>query len=136
MAEECARRGAFVTLITGPVDMQTKHSRIRRINVESAREMYDAALMCFPQANAGILCAAVADFRPDVITDKKIKRESEEELTLHLQATEDIAACLGMNKRDNQRLIGFALETTDEQRNAEVAQDIIDRLATIITYSF
>ena len=70
-------------------------------------------------ADVGILCAAVADFRPETVAGKKIKREKEEELTLHLQATQDIAASLGKIKEDNQLLVGFALETNNEQQNAE-----------------
>ncbi|WP_303013018.1 bifunctional phosphopantothenoylcysteine decarboxylase/phosphopantothenate--cysteine ligase CoaBC [uncultured Bacteroides sp.] len=118
LAEECARRGAQVTLITGPVQLQTKHSRICRIDVESAQEMFEASQVHFAEADAGILCAAVADFRPEAVADKKIKREKEE-LALRLQATEDIAAGLGAKKGKNQLLIGFALETHDEQQNAE-----------------
>lgn len=119
LAEECARRGAQVTLIAGPVQLKTQHSRIRRIDVESAGEMSVASKKYFAEADAGILCAAVADFRPEVVADKKIKREKEEELTLRLQATEDIAASLGALKGKNQLLVGFALETNNEQQNAE-----------------
>lgn len=119
LAEECARRGADVTLIAGPVQMQARHSRIRRIDVESAAEMYEAASEHFRESDAAILCAAVADFRPVEAAGKKIKREKEGELTLHLQPTKDIAACLGREKKENQLLVGFALETDDEQRNAE-----------------
>ena len=119
LAEECARRGAQVTLITGPVQLKTKHSRIRRVDVESAEEMYAASQIYFPDADAGILCAAVADYRPATVADKKIKREKEEELTLHLRATQDIAASLGAIKRKQQCLVGFALETNNEQQNAE-----------------
>lgn len=119
LAEECARRGAEVTLITGPVQLKTQHSRIHRIDVESAQEMYEAAQTCFPTSDVGVLCAAVADFRPETVAGKKIKREKEEELTLHLQATQDIAASLGKIKEDNQLLVGFALETNNEQQNAE-----------------
>ena len=119
LAEECARRGAEVTLIAGPVQLKTQHSRIHRIDVESAQEMYEAAQTCFPTSDVGILCAAVADFRPETVAGKKIKREKEEELTLHLQATQDIAASLGRIKEDNQLLVGFALETNNEQQNAE-----------------
>lgn len=110
---------AEVTLITGPVQLKTQHSRIHRIDVESAQEMYEAAQTCFPTSDVGILCAAVADFRPETVAGKKIKREKEEELTLHLQATQDIAASLGKIKEDNQLLVGFALETNNEQQNAE-----------------
>ena len=118
LAEECARRGAQVTLITGPVQLKTQHSGIIRVDVESAEEMYKAAQAHFPDADAGILCAAVADYRPATVADKKIKREKEEELTLHLQA-QDIAASLGAIKRKQQCLVGFALETNNEQQNAE-----------------
>ena len=119
LAEECARRGAQVTLITGPVQLKTQHSGIIRVDVESAEEMYKAAQAHFPDADAGILCAAVADYRPETVADKKIKREKEEELTLHLRATQDIAASLGAIKRKQQCLVGFALETNNEQQNAE-----------------
>lgn len=119
LAEECAERGAQVTLITGPVQLKTQHSRIRRVDVESAEEMFGVAQIYFAEADAGILCAAVADFRPATVADKKIKREKEEELTLHLQATKDIAANLGALKSKNQVLVGFALETNNEQQNAE-----------------
>ena len=118
LAEECARRGAQVTLITGPVQLKTQHSGIIRVDVESAEEMYKAAQAHFPDADAGILCAAVADYRPATVADKKIKREKEE-LTLHLRATQDIAASLGAIKRKQQCLVGFALETNNEQQNAE-----------------
>lgn len=119
LAEECARRGAEVTLIAGPVQLQTKHSRIHRVDVESAAEMYEAARNCYPAADAGILCAAVADYRPETVADKKIKREKEEDLTLQLRATQDIAASLGAGKERNQVLVGFALETNNEQQNAQ-----------------
>lgn len=118
LAEECARRGAEVTLIAGPVQLATQHSRIHRIDVESAREMCEAAQLHYRYSDAGILCAAVADFRPATVADRKIKREKEE-LTLCLQATNDIAALLGASKEKGQRLIGFALETNNEQQNAE-----------------
>lgn len=119
LAEECARRGAEVTLIAGPVQLEAKHSRIHRIDVESAEEMHVASQACFSDADAAILCAAVADYRPETVADKKIKREKERELTLHLQATKDIAAGLGAAKREGQLLVGFALETNNEQQNAE-----------------
>lgn len=117
LAEECARRGAEVILIAGPVQQKTVHSRIRRVDVESAREMYDAAMKHYPSSDIGILCAAVADFTPAVVADKKIKREGDE-LVLHLKPTHDIAASLGKIKALGQKLIGFALETNDEQKNA------------------
>ena len=119
LAEECARRGAEVTLIAGPVQLETKHSRIRRVDVESAEEMHAASQACFSDADAAILCAAVADYRPEKVADRKIKREKEEELPLRLRATKDIAASLGATKRKGQLLVGFALETNNEQQNAE-----------------
>lgn len=118
LAEECAARGAEVTLIAGPVQMRAKHSRIHRMDVESAEEMYAVAQACFADADVAILSAAVADYRPETVADKKIKH-GEEALTLHLRGTKDIAAGLGAAKRKGQLLIGFALETNDEQRNAE-----------------
>ena len=118
LAEECARRGAEVELIAGPVALATKHPHIHRTDVESCEQMYQAAINTYGQCDAAILCAAVADFRPDTIADKKIKRENED-LVIRLKPTHDIAAELGKMKRENQRLIGFALETNDEQANAQ-----------------
>ena len=117
LAEECARRGADVTLIAGPVAL-TCAANIRRINVESCEEMYQAATEHFPKSDAAILCAAVADYRPQHMADKKLKREGNE-LTLHLQPTRDIAAALGEMKLPGQRLVGFALETDNEEANAQ-----------------
>lgn len=116
LAEECARRGAKVKLIAGPVSMKASE-RIERIDVESCEEMYEAAVASFGDVHAAILCAAVADFKPVEVADKKIKREGES-LTLHLDATHDIAAELGRRKHRDQILVGFALETNDEEQNA------------------
>jgi phosphopantothenoylcysteine decarboxylase/phosphopantothenate--cysteine ligase len=118
LAEECAERGAEVTLVAGPVQMKCRSSRIHRIDVESAEEMYAASTENFPQMDAAILCAAVADFTPEHRADVKIKREKEN-LTLSLKPTQDIAAALGKMKAESQKLVGFALETTDEHNNAE-----------------
>jgi phosphopantothenoylcysteine decarboxylase/phosphopantothenate--cysteine ligase len=118
LAEECAERGAEVTLVAGPVQMKCRSSRIHRIDVESAEEMYAASTENFPQMDAAILCAAVADFTPEHRADVKIKREKEN-LTLSLKPTQDIAAALGKMKAEGQKLVGFALETTDEHNNAE-----------------
>ena len=118
LAEECARRGANVTLIAGPVSMQVQQKNIRRIDVESCEQMYQAAVSEYPQCDAAILCAAVADFRPAEVADQKIKREGND-LVLRLIPTYDIAAKLGQMKTDRQRLVGFALETNDEEVNAE-----------------
>lgn len=117
LAEECARRGAAVTLIAGPVALKTERAGIKRIDVESCDEMYDVAVSTFGSADAVILCAAVADFRPEETADRKIKR-GEDGLLLRLRPTRDIASELGKMKTARQRLIGFALETNDEEANA------------------
>ena len=117
LAEECARRGAEVTLVAGPVALKTEHSNILRVNVESCQEMYDAATSAFPQQDAAILCAAVADFRPEHVADQKIKRVGQS-MDIHLVPNPDIAAELGRMKREGQILVGFALETNDEETNA------------------
>ncbi len=117
LAEECAARGAEVVLVTGPVAQSTVHPAIRRIDVESAAEMYEAATTEFPTCEAGILCAAVADFSPREVADTKLHRTGEE-LVLRLKPTRDIAASLGAEKQANQVLAGFALETHDEQSHA------------------
>ncbi len=119
LAEECADRGAEVTLIAGPTSLKTVNGKINRINVESAQQMYDAAVENSPSADVQILCAAVADYRPSVIADKKIKREKTGEMTLTLVPNPDIAAALGKIKRENQVNVGFALETNDEATNAK-----------------
>ena len=118
LAEECARRGAEVELVSGPVSLQIHHPSVHRTNVESAQEMFHAATERFTQADIAILCAAVADFTPTQVAGTKIKREGEE-LVLHLSPTHDIAQCLGNMKRDGQIMIGFALETNDEEAHAK-----------------
>lgn len=118
LAEECARRGAEITLVAGPVSLTTQEPNIRRIDVESCEEMYQAATDAFPQSDAAILCAAVADFRPESIAEQKIKRQGDE-LTIRLKPTHDIAAAIGNMKREGQVLAGFALETNDEETNAK-----------------
>lgn len=151
LAEECARRGAEVTLIAGPVALPTPTTEegagtIHRIDVESCEEMYQASTEAFKNSDAAILCAAVADFRPETQAKEKIKREptpdpslkggedansiapskmrgnsgySEDGLTLRLVANPDIAAALGQMKTEKQVLVGFALETNDEEVNAK-----------------
>lgn len=118
LAEECAARGAEVTLVSGPVNLSVNHPNINRIDVESAEQMYNACMSHYPTSDAGILCAAVADFTPECVADKKIKREKDD-LTLNLRPTHDIAAALGKIKTDSQRLVGFALETNDETAHAQ-----------------
>ena len=116
LAGECARRGADVTLIAGPVALKEGRG-IRRIDVESCDQMYRAAVSEFEGCDAAILCAAVADFRPDTVADSKIKR-GDSDLVLRLKPTHDIASELGRMKKPGQRLVGFALETDDEQAHA------------------
>lgn len=118
LAEECASRGAQVFLVTGPVQLETRNSRIWRIDVESAAEMANQVQLYYQRADAGILCAAVADFTPENTADHKIKRENED-LVLRMKPTQDIAATLGQIKTPRQKLVGFALETNDEQHNAQ-----------------
>jgi phosphopantothenoylcysteine decarboxylase/phosphopantothenate--cysteine ligase len=118
LAEECASRGAEVVLVSGPVTLQAHHPNICRVDVESAQEMYVATKDAYANADAGILCAAVADFTPEQCADYKIKREKDD-LVLHLKPTQDIAASLGASKKEDQILVGFALETNDEAANAQ-----------------
>ncbi len=118
LADECARRGAKVELLCGPVrGKRTLHPNIHRTDVESTQQMYDAATSLFLQVDAAILCAAVCDFAPANVAEEKIKH-TDAELTLTLKPTADIAAALGKMKRDDQRVVGFALETTNEDAHA------------------
>ena len=117
IAEECARRGAKVTLIAGPVSLPLPHPSVERIDVESAREMCDAAIAQFPSCDAAVLCAAVADYRPKVQAGRKIKHTGEG-MTLELEANPDIAYTLGRMKGEGQVMAGFALETNDGEENA------------------
>lgn len=117
LAEECAARGAEVILLSGPVAQKAVHKNIRRIDVESAAEMHGAATKLFPEMDAAILCAAVADFTPEQVAEKKLKRE-EAALDIRLKPTHDIAAALGKIKKKGQVLVGFALETDHEEENA------------------
>lgn len=117
LAEECSRRGAKVVLVAGPVSL-TCTENIQRVDVESCKEMYEAAVGEFPNCNAAILCAAVADFRPETIAEQKIKRVGDE-LLLKLKPTQDIAATIGSMKGEGQRIVAFALETNEEESNAQ-----------------
>ena len=117
LAEECSRRGAKVVLVAGPVSL-TCTENIQRVDVESCKEMYEAAVGEFPNCNAAILCAAVADFRPETIAEQKIKRVGDE-LLLKLKPTQDIAATIGTMKGEGQCIVAFALETNEEESNAQ-----------------
>ena len=117
LAEECSRRGAKVVLVAGPVNLTCSES-IQRVDVESCKEMYDAVVGEFPNCDAAILCAAVADFRPEEIAEQKIKRVGDD-LLLKLKPTQDIAATIGTMKGEGQRIVAFALETNEEESNAQ-----------------
>ena len=116
LAEECRKRGAEVTLIAGPTNRNCNNA-INRIDVESCQQMFDAASEVFTTCDAAILCAAVADFRPETCAENKIKREGE--MTIRLMPNPDIAAALGKKKTDKQKIVGFALETNNEVSNAK-----------------
>ena len=117
MAERLATLGARVIIVTGPVALQLKNDNILRIDVVSATEMYNQCLNYFSKCNGAIMVAAVADFAPVVVDDQKIKRTSSNYF-LELRPNPDIAASLGKIKRKDQVLVGFALETNDEEQNA------------------
>ncbi len=119
LAEECAERGADVLLISGPVSIKAHHPSIKVVAVESAQQMHDAALSAFPDSDAAIMCAAVADYAPVVVAEKKIKREKDEIPVIELKKNPDIAAALGRIKKPGQMLVGFALETDNGMANAQ-----------------
>ncbi len=118
IAEECLRQGADVILITGPTALKLSHPSLKLISVESAKEMYKAAMEAFPNSDAAILSAAVADYAVENAANEKIKRKEGEKLQLNLIPNPDIAAELGKIKTSGQKLIGFALETNNEEENA------------------
>lgn len=119
LAEECASRGAQVTLVAGPVSLKTDSPNIERVDVTTAMEMRDAVMAALPDADAVILCAAVADYRVENVADKKIKREKDETPVIRLTPNPDIARAVGQAKRPDQVTVGFALETDNEQVNAQ-----------------
>ena len=117
LAETCALQGAEVTLISGPVQLKVKHKNIKRIDVKSGDEMFEKAMENFVNVDIAILCAAVADFKPKEESELKIKH-GKDNLTIELIPNKDIAKALGEMKKPNQKLVGFALETNDEEQNA------------------
>ena len=119
LAEEAARRGAKVALVCGPCGLHCENPAVTKIDVESAREMLEAAEREFKDADIAIMAAAVADYAPAHFRDKKIKREHEDVESIALVKNPDIAATLGKSKRDGQVLVGFALETDNGKVNAE-----------------
>lgn len=118
LAEAVAKRGGKVTLILGPTHLSTAHPSIQIIRVQSAKEMYEAALARFPKSTAAIMAAAVADYRPAEAATQKIKKTGDE-LQITLVKNPDIAATLGQQKAPHQHLVGFALETNDAVKNAQ-----------------
>ena len=117
IAEALAAKGATVDLVTGPTQQHTENTRINVKHVVTAEEMHNACAAIFPNADITVLSAAVADYKPAVKADQKIKKK-EENLTLELTRTHDIAASLGKLKHNGQIIVGFALETEQEQTNA------------------
>lgn len=118
IAESLAAKGALVKLIAGPTHLNTKNCNIERIDVKSAEQMYNATVKEFKQANVAILSAAVADYTPKNVFSQKVKK-ADNVLNIELQPTKDILAQLGRMKTDKQTLVGFALETNDEENNAK-----------------
>ncbi len=118
IAEVFAERGANVQLILGPSKLSCNHPNVKTIRVESAEDMYQAAKSHFDDADIAILAAAVADYRPKEVAQQKIKKKSDS-LAITLEKTTDIAASLGKQKRTNQWMVGFALETNNELENAK-----------------
>lgn len=117
IADACADAGHEVTLVSGPVQIVPQNPDVNVVKVESAAQMLDAVVSRFADVDGAVLCAAVADFTPVTVADKKIKREGEN-LVIELKPTADIAATLGKMKTDKQFLVGFALETNDEEAHA------------------
>ena len=119
LAEALAKAGAEVELVTGPTSLAVSHPRINVTRVESAREMYAAATEAFKDCRGAILSAAVADYRPENCADHKLKKQGDDGMTLHLVQNPDILATLGSMKHEGQTLVGFALETDNEEANAQ-----------------
>ena len=122
LAHECARRGAEVYLVHGAVSttLLNPFGLIKSIEALSAKEMYDACMNIWPKTDCAILCAAVADFAPKQIAENKIKKQTgQTEMSLQLSVTPDIARSLGESKQKGQVLVGFALETSNENENAQ-----------------
>ena len=130
IADEAARRGARVTLVSGPVSVKPTHPGVAVVSVESARDMLAACLEAWPTVDTAIMCAAVADYRPAEQAQHKIKREGHDAPEIALVKNPDIAATLGSQKAPHQRLIGFALETDDAQANAarKIASKSLDMI--------
>jgi phosphopantothenoylcysteine decarboxylase / phosphopantothenate---cysteine ligase len=118
LAEAAAERGAMVELLLGPSKYSTTHPNIQTTRIQTAQQLYEAAIQRFATADITILAAAVADYRPKVVSDTKIKKK-EATFTIELEKTIDIAAALGQLKTAQQIMVGFALETNNELENAQ-----------------
>ncbi len=134
VAEALADQGAEVELVSGPVNITSNHPNIHITKVQSADEMFDHSTRIFPCCNGAVMAAAVADYKVKNAKGEKIKRESDLSLSIDLEANRDIAAELGKSKSDNQILVGFALETINEEENAR-AKIMRKRLDCIVLNS-
>lgn len=119
IAEEFAERGADVTLICGPSNIKSAHPLINRIDVMSAQEMYEACQQHHADSRVVVMSAAVADYRPETISDQKIKKEAEDKMHIDMVRNPDILSWMGKNKPKDQVLVGFALETENAEANAQ-----------------
>jgi phosphopantothenoylcysteine decarboxylase/phosphopantothenate--cysteine ligase len=118
IADEFAKQGAEVVLVSGPSSARIKSSSIHKVEVESAKEMFDACMMYGPASDIIVMAAAVADFRPESAATEKIKKQNNS-LVISLTATDDVLSELGRRKKNGQLLVGFALETANELQNAK-----------------
>lgn len=118
IADEMAKRGAEVTVVSGPSRILPQEKSVKIIKVESAQNMYETSRLLFPDVDIAVLAAAVADYTPSQVANQKIKKQGDE-LTIELKKTPDIAKELGAIKKNNQFIIGFALETNNEFSNAK-----------------
>jgi len=118
IAENMADKGASVILISGPTQLNAKNKNIKLTKVTSADEMYEKALNVFPKIDIAVLAAAVADYAPVNSAENKI-RKNDQEITIKMRKTKDTAAALGKNKKSNQIIVGFALETENELEHAQ-----------------
>jgi phosphopantothenoylcysteine decarboxylase/phosphopantothenate--cysteine ligase len=119
IAEELASQGAEVILVSGPTHLDVSNPLITKISIQTAQEMYNESVKYFPECDAAIMSAAVADFKPEIQFDEKVKR-GKENMQISLEPNKDIAAELGVMKNKNQILVGFALETNNEIENAKL----------------
>lgn len=118
IARSFAKRGAEVTLVLGPSKLSVEDEGIETIRVQTAQEMHDVSVEAFGKMDVAVFAAAVADYRPSIIADKKMKKKAGD-MTIELERTPDIAATLGKLKKEYQMTVGFALETNNEESNAK-----------------